>query len=140
MTTGLFFHATNMKYTGTPVRIITTPIPGYFQRDYQLCTQYCVPTCFFGLCNHRNNGDEDETLLPKSSASLKVKLDSRSYFRLKQFSVAIFILVATVHFTRRLDAKKLNLYRDGKEDNAIEWLMRERRQVLRQICSSLKEV
>ena len=58
MKTGLFLQATNKKYTGTPVRIITTPIPSNFVIICMLGLKY-VLTCFFWLCNHWYNGDED---------------------------------------------------------------------------------
>ena len=58
MKTGLFLQATNKKYTGTPVRIMTTPIPSNFVIMGMLGWNG-VFTGFFWLCNHRYNGDED---------------------------------------------------------------------------------
>ena len=89
--------------------------------------------------DHRSLTNEEDLI---TKVTLNLKVDTRSCSKLKLFFVVLFVLFLTIYSVKRFNFEKPkpDSYRDDKEGHAIEWLMRERRQVLRQICSTLKVV
>ena len=89
--------------------------------------------------DHRSLTNEEDLI---TKVTLNLKIDTRYYSKPKLLFIVLFVLFVTIYLVKWFNIEKFESvsYRDDKEGHAIEWLMRERRQVLRQICSTLKVV